>query len=403
MPAKRTATVSRWAALAVFGIQPALSAQAQLEQVDAPGAAMRAMPAAPARPRIGLVLAGGGAKGGAHVGVLKVLERLRIPIDCIAGTSMGALIGAGYASGLPADEIEKFLLSIDWNSVIGDVGGRELEPIEQKRAAVTYTNSMELGLKNGRIVVPGGLVDTARIENLLREYVATARLQPDFDRLPIPFRAVATDMVKGEMVVLKSGDIATALRASMAIPGAFAPVQLDGRVLADGGMVRNIPVDVARETCADVVIVANLVERDVQPENMASAVQLLMRSTDISIIANEREQLATLTDRDVLIGIQMGDITTGSFTRIPETIPLGEAEAERSRGCAVAAVGAGGRVHGLAQAVTEPGTSRCGSRKCATRACSTSIRSTCSRGRRSRPATRSMSPRSAPRRCACRR
>jgi NTE family protein len=319
MPASRSTL--RWAALVLLGIQPALAAvpvQPAQAGSDEPAAQ---------RPRIGLVLAGGGAKGGAHVGVLKELERLHIPIDCVAGTSMGALIGAGYASGLPAAEVEKFLLSINWNSVIGDVGGRELEPIEQKRAAVTYTNTMELGLKGGRIVVPGGLVDTARIENLLREYVARARMQSDFDRLPIPFRAVATDMVKGEMVVLKSGDIAAALRASMAIPGAFSPVLLDGRVLADGGMVRNIPVDVARDMCADIVIVSNLVERDVQPENMTSALQLLMRSTDISIISNEREQLATLTDRDVLIGIPMGNITTAAFDRIPETIPLGEAAA----------------------------------------------------------------------------
>ena len=284
-------------------------------------------PPAPQRPRIGLVLAGGGAKGGAHVGVLKVLEEMRVPVDCIAGTSMGALVGAGYASGLSAAEIEKFLVGVKWNSVIGSAGRRDLEPIEQKRNDVTYSNELEFGFRNGRIIVPGGIVDTARIENLLRAYVARARMEADFDRLPIPFRAVATDMLTGKMVVLASGDIATAMRASMAIPGAFAAVSLNGQVLADGGMVRNIPVDVARSLCADVVIVSNLTEPDIKEENLQSAVQLVTRSQDVMISANEQAQLATLTDRDVRIDTFMKDISTASFERVPETIPLGEAAA----------------------------------------------------------------------------
>mgnify|MGYP005811058613 CR=1 FL=1 len=283
--------------------------------------------APPARPRIGLVLAGGGAKGGAHVGILKVLEEMRVPVDCIAGTSMGALVGAGYASGQTAAEIEKFLRGVQWNSVIGSAGRRDLEPIEQKRAGVTYSNELEFGIKGGRIIVPGGIVDTARIENLLRVYVARARMEADFDKLPIPFRAVATDMLTGRMVVLAEGDIATAMRASMAIPGAFAAVPLGNQVLADGGMVRNIPVDVARGLCADVVIVSNLVEPDVKPEQLQSAVQLLGRSLDVMISANEEAQLATLTDRDVRIDTFTGDIGTASFERVPETIPMGEAAA----------------------------------------------------------------------------
>src|SRR5688572_10760564 len=207
------------------------------------------------RPRIGLVLAGGGAKGGAHIGVLKVLEEQRVPIDCIAGTSMGALIGAGYASGLPAADLEAFVTGIDWQSVVGGVGRRSQQPIEEKRLETAASAHFALGVVQGQIVTPGGLTDTSAIDDLLRGYVARARMVPDFDQLPIPFRAVATDMVSGQMVVLKSGDLATAMRASMAIPGAFAPVPSNGYILADGGMVRNIPIDVARETCADVVIV----------------------------------------------------------------------------------------------------------------------------------------------------
>jgi len=279
------------------------------------------------RPRIGLVLAGGGAKGGAHVGVLKVLEEMRVPVHCIAGTSMGALVGAGYASGIPANALQEFLVEIDWKSVVGGLGQRDLEPIEQKRAGVTYSNDIELGLKDKRVVVPGGLVNTSGIEDLLRTYVARARMQSSFDQLPIPFRAVATDMVTGEMVVLDQGDLANAMRASMAIPGAFAPVITDEHILADGGMVRNIPVDVARELCADVVIVVNLVEPPARREKLQSATQLMSRSMDVMLQANETLQLQTLTERDVRIDVFMGDIGTSDFERVPETIPLGEAAA----------------------------------------------------------------------------
>jgi NTE family protein len=282
------------------------------------------------RPRVGLVLAGGGAKGGAHVGVLKVLEEMHVPVDCIAGTSMGALVGAGYASGIPANELEKFISGIDWKAVVGGLGRRDLEPIEQKRAGVTYSNSFEFGVRDKAVLMPGGIVDTSSIEDLLRSYVARARMVSDFDKLPIPYRAVATDMVTGGMVVLGEGDIATAMRASMAIPGAFSPVIMDPYILSDGGQVRNIPIDVARELCGDVVIVVNLVEPAVQREKLQTATQLLTRSMDVMIEANELLQLQTLTDRDVRIDVPMGDIGTADFERVPDTIPLGEKAAREA-------------------------------------------------------------------------
>ncbi|MDH5345261.1 MAG: patatin-like phospholipase family protein, partial [Gammaproteobacteria bacterium] len=279
------------------------------------------------RPRIGLVLSGGGAKGGAHVGVLKVLEELHVPVDCIAGTSMGALVGAGYASGIPALELEGFVTGIDWKSVVGGLGQRGLQPIEQKRAGVTYSNSIEAGIKDGALNLPGGLINTSGIEDLLRSYVARSRMQPDFDRLPIPYRAVATDMITGDMVVLDRGDIATAMRASMAIPGGFAPVVTDQHILSDGGLVRNIPVDVARELCADIVIVVNLVEPEPEAGKLQTATQLLGRSMDVMIIANETLQLRSMTADDIRIDVPMGDISTSDFERVPDTIPLGEAAA----------------------------------------------------------------------------
>ena len=295
--------------------QPAIAAPA-----PAPGPA--ATPAK--RPRVGLVLAGGGAKGGAHVGVLKVLEQMHVPIDCIAGTSMGALVGGGYASGIPADGLEKFLLGIDWPKVVGGVGLRGHDPIEQKRAGVTYSNTLDMGLRGGRVVMPGGLVSTAGIDDLLRSYVAKARGISNFDNLPIPYRAVATDMLSGQMVVLANGDLATAMRASMAIPAAFEPVHLNDWILNDGGMVRNLPVDVARDLCADVVIAVNLETQPISADKLQTATQLASRAMDVMLEANVELQLRTLTPGDVRVDVQLGDIGTADFERVPETIPLGE-------------------------------------------------------------------------------
>jgi NTE family protein len=274
-----------------------------------------------------LVLAGGGAKGGAHVGVLKVLEELHVPVDCIAGTSMGALVGGGYASGIPAADLEKFVTTIDWKRVVGNQGRRELETIEEKRTGATYSNDFEFGVTEEGVTTPSGLVATSNIEDLLRGYVANARLETNFDRLPIPYRAVATDMVSGRMVVLDKGDLSTAMRASMAIPGAFSPVTIEDQVLADGGLVRNIPIDVARDLCGDVVIVVNLVEPAAEPRKLRSAAQLLNRTMDVMIEANETLQLQSLRANDVRIDVLMGSIGTADFERTPETIPLGEAAA----------------------------------------------------------------------------
>ena len=289
-------------------------------------------PHVPGRPRVGLVLAGGGAKGGAHVGVLKVLEELHVPVDCIAGTSMGALIGGGYAAGIPADELEDFLVNIDWKRVVGSQGRRDLEPIEQKRSGPTYSNDFEFGVTPNGIAAPGGLINTSNVEDLLRVYVARARLETDFNKLPIPYRAVATDMVSSKMVVLAEGDLATAMRASMAIPGGFAPVVMDDMILSDGGLVRNIPIDIARNLCADQVIVVNLVEPEADPVKLQSATQLLARSMDVMIIANEELQLASLRPGDVRIDVIMGDIGTADFERVPETVPLGVDAARKMAG-----------------------------------------------------------------------
>lgn len=281
----------------------------------------------PVRPRIGLVLGGGGAKGAAHIGVLRVLDEMHIPVDCVAGTSMGALVGATFASGVPPAEIERRVRAVDWTRTVGTAGVRDQTPINRKLRGDTYTNNLEFGIKGGSIRSPGGFFKSQEIEELLRNLVAGARYVDDFDDLPIPFRAVATDMMAGDMVVLGDGDLTVAMRASMAVPGAFAPVLIGDQVLADGGQMRNVPVDIARELCGDVIIAVSLSTAPPKPDDLDSAFALATRSLDVMIEANGRAQLATLTDKDVSIVVPMGDIGSASFERVPDAIPLGRAAA----------------------------------------------------------------------------
>lgn len=210
------------------------------------------------RPRIGLALAGGGAKGAAHVGVLQVLEELRVPVDCIAGTSMGSIIGGLYAAGLAPSELQATLESVDWADVMEDAPGRRELTFRRREDQQRYLLGLELGVGKGGLKLPSGLRSGQKLFLLLEEFTLPVAGIQDFARLPIPFRAVATDIQSGEMVVLERGDLAWAMRASMAIPSVFTPVTLDGRLLVDGGVTRNVPVDVVREMGADVVIAVDL-------------------------------------------------------------------------------------------------------------------------------------------------
>jgi NTE family protein len=283
-------------------------------------------PAKP-RPRIGLVLGGGGAKGAAHVGVLSVLDELHIPVDCIIGTSMGALVGGTYASGMSAAELEAAVRSISWQEAIAGRGLRAQAPMRRKLAGDTYSNSLEFGARDGRLVAPSGFISSQNIDLTIQYLVGRSRGITEFDQLPIPFRAVATDMRSGEMVVLDRGDLALAMRASMAVPGVFSPVSMDGRVLGDGGLTRNVPVDIARQTCADVVIAVAVPNPEPTVEDLQRPLTIISRTLDVLVGANERQQLDTLGPKDVKIVIDMGDIGSASFDRVADAIPKGRAAA----------------------------------------------------------------------------
>jgi NTE family protein len=280
------------------------------------------------RPRIGLVLGGGGAKGAAHIGVIKVLEELRIPIDCIAGTSMGSIVGAAYATGLSSQEIEKIITAINWKEILASAPRQDI-PVQRKSLDFIFTLGLELGWKNGKVTGPGGLVSTHQVEGLFRSIVAGARQGSDFNKLPIPFRAVATDLESGEMKVFDEGDLTIAMRASMAVPGAFAPVDYNGRLYVDGMLVRNLPVDVARRTCADVVIAVPVANPAMSRESISDALSVLGQAMNISIEANEKAQIATLTANDVAVPVILQDIGSGDFSKVPAAIPIGEAAARK--------------------------------------------------------------------------
>jgi NTE family protein len=321
----------RWAATILAAAVTLSASLASADVTQAPaGLVVSPPPAAPApaRPRIGLVLGGGGAKGGAHIGVIKVLEEMHIPIDCIAGTSMGSIVGAAYATGASAQELEKIVTSISWKAVLANVP-REDEPYHRKTLDAAFTNNLELGIKDDGIVAPGGLLPTHQIEGLFRKIVASAGGVSDFNQLPIPFRAVSTDLESGEVQVWDRGDLAQAMRASMAVPGVFAPVKANDHLYVDGMLVRNLPVDIARQTCADVVIVVPLGNPPPPRKNLNSLLGVASQSMNIAIEANERAQLATLTDKDVQISVVLKDITSGDFDKVPDAIPYGEAAARK--------------------------------------------------------------------------
>ena len=188
----------------------------------------QAAEAARDRPRVGLVLSGGGARGVAHIGVIRELERLRIPIDLVAGTSMGAIVGGLYASGMNADELLAAYQSIDWNDVLSDSPPRRELSMRRKFDEAAFQVDKSVGIKDGKVQVPAGLIRGQKLELALQRLLLPVAEIDDFDRLPIPFRAVASDIVSSETVVLEDGSLAQALRASMAVPGVFTPVELDG-------------------------------------------------------------------------------------------------------------------------------------------------------------------------------
>jgi NTE family protein len=276
------------------------------------------------RPRICLVLSGGGARGIAHVGVLKALEDMNIPIDCIAGTSMGAVIGGLYASGMTAAQIDETIRSVDWQEAFRDSPPRRELTFRRKQDDRNFLVRLPLGLKHGHLLLPKGFIQGQKLEETLRQLTLPFSNSTDFDQLPTPFRAVATDLVTGNAVLLDKGDLAIALRASMSAPGVFAPVEFQGKLLVDGGLAENLPIDVARAMHADVLIVSD-VSYPLQPrESLDSALSISNQMLAILVRKDADRQRATLTKQDVLIEPLLGTASSTNFSVPSSTIVAGE-------------------------------------------------------------------------------
>lgn len=269
---------------------------------------------ASAAPRIGLVLGGGGARGFAHLGVLRELERLHVPIACIAGTSAGALIGGIYASGVSVDEMERTFAATDWAQVLSGRAPRDSVPYERKRDDYKNYFDLTLGLRDGELRVPRSAINSQQIDLLLRKLTRNRSLD-SFDALPIPFRAVATDLETGNAVVFDHGNLARALRASMAVPGVFDLVEDDGRLLVDGMLARNVPVQEVKGRCADRVIVVDVSSPLVKKEQIHSLFDVLQQTSNIATERNVREQLARLGPDDIVIRPELDDYGAADFDK----------------------------------------------------------------------------------------
>ena len=283
------------------------------------------------RPRIGLVLSGGGARGTAHVGVLQVLEELRIPIDCIAGTSMGAIVGGLYAYGRTTAELEQLVtrrsLTTTWQDLLRDGGPFVTLPFRRKEEAQTYLAGPKFGIRNGSFRLPKGLLQGQNLETELRLLTLAAHDLPTFDDLPIPFRCTAVDVRTGKKVVLDRGNLADAMRASMSLPGIFAPARIDGRDLLDGGLADNVPIAVARAMNVDVLIVIDI---GTPVDSVGAASSVLDVSLKVMAILTQQNvdhSLARMQPGDLLIRPDLGDITSKDFERAAKAIAIGRAAA----------------------------------------------------------------------------
>lgn len=281
------------------------------------------------RPKIGLALGGGGAKGAAHIGVLKVLEELRIPVDYIAGTSMGAVVGSLYASGASAAECERVLTTVDWNDLFRDDPPRDEISFRRKQEDFTYMARAAVGVKASGIHLPKAFVAGQKIGVFFETLFMPVAGITDFDRLPIPYRAVASDLETGEMVVLAGGRLADAARASMSVPGLFPPTEVNGRYLLDGGIVRNLPVDIVKKMGADIVIAVDVGQPLPKRDKLVSSIQVAGQMIDIMMKANVQAQIDTLGEKDVFINPELGDLGSTDFQRGKEAADLGEAAARK--------------------------------------------------------------------------
>lgn len=282
--------------------------------------------AQPTPPRIGLVLGGGGARGAAHIGVLEELERLRVPVHCVAGTSMGALVAGAWVAGRSPAEMRQAMQAADWNDMFLDGDGDADLDLRARRLRQRFLPGSETGFVNGGAVTPPALVQGQRIKFFLNALVRAETGEPLIEKLPLPLSIIATDIGTGERIVMRDGPLTEAMRASMAVPGLLAPFSWRGRKLVDGGLVDNLPVRELRERCqADVVIAVNVGSPPLPADSIAGVLSITAQMVALLTEQNVGASLALLTPRDLLVRPELGDITAADFARHEDAAAQGRA------------------------------------------------------------------------------
>ena len=271
------------------------------------------------RPKIGLVLSGGGARGLAHIGVLKALEEKKIPIDYIAGTSMGAIVGGLYSTGMSTDDLDWVVRSIDWKRVFRPSTDRKKQQYSARQADKDYFVDLELGISKSGPKSGKGFAGGQQLMLELQRIVGSIKTEK-FDDFPIPFRAVATDLNAAEPYVIDHGDLAMALRASMAVPLVFGPVRHQGKFLADGGILNNLPVDVVKDMGADIVIAVNISSPLSEINEDSSIITVSYQSVDVALVQNTIRSLGLA---DIVIAPELGELTASDFEKYEEFVSAG--------------------------------------------------------------------------------
>lgn len=282
------------------------------------------------RPVIGLVLSGGGAKGIAHAGVLKVLEEMKIPIDIIVGTSAGASVAGVYAMGMPLDEIEERFHLMDWDKGFTDEPPREDKAFRRKQDDYDFATDLTLGVGADGFKFRKGLIQGQQLLTILSDLTIQSAHIEDFDQFPIRYRAIASDIETGETVAIDNGNLALAMRASMSIPGAFPPVEYEGHLLVDGGISNNLPIDIARELGAELIIAVDISSPLLEGDDVNSIVGIVEQLTNLLTRRNVDAQLATLTDDDILLVPNLEGAGSGDFGRSDELVEMGATAARNS-------------------------------------------------------------------------
>jgi NTE family protein len=288
--------------------------------------------ATPTRPRVALVLSGGGARGFAHVGVLRALKEMHVPVDIVAGASMGSVVGGAYAAGRSVEELEDFVRGTDWTGLLADRPPRDALTFRRREDDLLVPSHIEFGIGRAGVQLPPGTVGNAVLEDALTRLLPSGASDLPVDRLALPFRCVASDLLTGALVELHDSPLFLSMRASLAMPGVFAPIRVNGRLLVDGGLVRNLPVNIARAMGAEVIIAVNVGTPLAGEEELGSSIGVARQMLQILTEQNVQRSLQALAPGDVLISPELDGISFMNFGLSERAMAAGERAARQLAG-----------------------------------------------------------------------